>query len=36
MSPLNTFNSVEGIYNKEGIDKYCQKPTKYLNENYFD
>lgn len=25
---FNTFNSVQGI------DKYCQKPTKYLNENY--
>ena len=31
---FNTFNSVEIIYNKEGIEKYCQKPTKYLNENY--
>lgn len=31
---LNTFNSVEVIYNKKGIDKYCQKATKYLNENY--
>lgn len=31
---FDNFNSIEIIYNKDGIDKYCQKPTKYLDDNH--